>query len=289
MRPILLLPTLAAATFLFLVPTHAGGKTPASLEGKHEVEIVRDLAYYEGKDADERHKLDLYLPKGRKDFPVMLFVHGGAWRSGEKESYAPLGQVFAKNGVGVVVINYRLSPKVQHPAHIEDVARAFAWTQRNIAQHGGSPDHLFLSGHSAGGHLVALLSTDERYLKAEKLAISNIKGVLPLSGVYDIELSGALFQNVFGKTKEGWRDASPLAKINGQHPPMLIIYADKDYTSLDTMAEQYCKALKGKNCDAATMKIANRDHITIIGQVANENDVTTQAMLGFIAKHAKSN
>lgn len=295
-RVYLFSPTVFCALVL-LAPTWAQeAKQAAKFVGTHEVETVSDLAYYDGKDADAvRHKLDLYLPKGQKDFPVLMFVHGGAWRSGTKDLYAPLGKVFAKNGIGTVIINYRLTkkakekgktPEVQHPAHIEDVARAFAWVQRNIAKYGGKPDQIFISGHSAGGHLVALLGTDQRYLKAHKLTISNIKGVMPLSGPYDIQLSGPFFQDVFGTDKDGWKSASPLAHVNGQHPPMLIIYADKDYATLDSMAEQFCAALKKCDCDAGIMKIANRDHISIIRQVANETDVTTQAMLGFIAKHS---
>src|SRR5262249_4670874 len=150
-------------------------------------ETIKDVPYYEGKDADAvRHKLDLYLPKGHKNYPVLFFVHGGAWRSGKKELYAPLGNLIARHGIGCVVINYRLSPSVQHPAHIQDVARAFAWTQRHIGKHGGRADQLFISGHSAGGHLVALLATAPSYLKGEKLELSHIKGVIALSGVYTI-------------------------------------------------------------------------------------------------------
>ena len=116
----------------------AGGNGKGTLVGgPFEVEKVGNVAYYEGSDADPvRHKLDFYYPKGPKDYPVLFFVHGGAWRSGSKELYGGLGKVFAKNGIGVVVINYRLSPKVQHPAHVEDVARAFAWTHKNVGKYG---------------------------------------------------------------------------------------------------------------------------------------------------------
>src|SRR5207237_10002694 len=157
------------------------------------------------------HKLDLYLPKDHKDFPVLLFVHGGAWTSGNKNLYGPLGQRFASNGIGTVIINYRLSPAVQHPAHAQDVAKAFAWTHKNIGKHGGRADRIFLSGHSAGGHLVALLATDETYLKAHKLAISDIKGVLPLSGVYTI-LPSKLSERAFSKDLEACKDASPMTR-----------------------------------------------------------------------------
>src|SRR4051812_39160035 len=84
----------------------------------------KDIAYRTDKDADpERHKLDVYVPKGKKDFPVLMFVHGGGWKSGSKSWYTSLGHAFAGHGIGTVVTNYRLSPKVKHPAHAEDVAK----------------------------------------------------------------------------------------------------------------------------------------------------------------------
>src|SRR5438132_7046995 len=138
---------------------------PIKSGGHFEVEVVKDLAYDTSKDADSnKHKLDLYLPKGQKDFPVLFFIHGGAWTSGDRRLYGALGHTFAKNGIGTVIISYRLTPQVQHPGHIEDVARAFAWTHQNIAKHGGRADQIFVSGHSAGGHLAALLVTNEKYL-----------------------------------------------------------------------------------------------------------------------------
>src|SRR5205085_7191809 len=121
--------------------------------GAFEVEVFKNIAYRDGKDADPvKHKLDLFLPKGPRDFPVVFFVHGGGWRTGNKEMYTAIGEVFARNGIGAAVINYRLSPNVSHPAHIEDVARAFARTKANIARYGGRPDRSVCCGHSPGGH-----------------------------------------------------------------------------------------------------------------------------------------
>jgi acetyl esterase/lipase len=119
-------------------------------ESKFEKHL--DIAYRTDKGADkDRHVLDVYVPKGKKDFPVVLFVHGGNWKSGNKTLYAPLGKSLASDGIACVICNYRLSPAVQHPAHVEDVAKAFAWTRENIGKYGGSKDKLFLCGHSAGG------------------------------------------------------------------------------------------------------------------------------------------
>jgi acetyl esterase/lipase len=173
--------------------------TPAvKVGGDFEVEAVKDVAYYEGDGADpKKHKLDLFLPKGHKDFPVLFFVHGGGWVMGDRKMYGRVGEVFAKNGVGTAVISYRLTPQVQHPGHVEDVARAFAWTHKNIGKYGGRADQIFVTGQSAGGHLTALLATDETYLKAHKLSLKDIKGAMPISGVYTIP--PVLMERIFGK------------------------------------------------------------------------------------------
>lgn len=158
--------------------------------GTGEVQRVRDVRYWDSPDAEAvAHRLDLYLPKGKSDFPVVVLVHGGEWATGDNRCfglYASVGEFLARQGIGAVLPNYRLSPWVKHPEHAKDVARAVAWTRKNIAQYGGSANNLFLTGHSAGGHLVALLATDETYLRAEGLQTADIRGVVAVSGVYHI-------------------------------------------------------------------------------------------------------
>ena len=155
-----------------------------------DVREVAAVPYYQGPEYDPvRHRLDLYLPRGKSNFPVVVLVHGGAWRRGDNRCcglYSAVGQFLASQGYGVVMPNYRLSPEVRHPAHITDVARAVAWTRACINEYGGDPERLYLAGHSAGGHLVSLLTTDEKYLAAEGLRPDILKGVLAVSGVYDL-------------------------------------------------------------------------------------------------------
>jgi acetyl esterase/lipase len=254
--------------------------------GHYEVKAVKDVAYYEGDGADpKKHKLDLYLPKGQKDFPVLFFIHGGAWTIGDRSWYGKLGETFAKNGVGTVVISYRLTPQVQHPGHVEDVARAFAWTHDNIAKHGGKSDQVFVSGQSAGGHLAALLATNDTYLKAHKLSPKDIKGVVAISGVYAIV--PGMMERIFGKGKEAAESASPLKHVSGKEPPFLILYADKDMPTIDLMSEQLQKALTKEKVEANCVVMKDRNHIdSIMKLAANEDDPATQAMLEFIAKHS---
>jgi acetyl esterase/lipase len=190
------------------------------------VEHFRGVAYYEGTDADDfRHRLDLFLPTGRKDFPVVVLVHGGAWMTGDNHCcglYPAVAEFLAGQGVGVVLPNYRLSPAVRHPEHVKDVARAFAWARAHIAAYGGRPDGLFVAGHSAGGHLVALLATDEKYLRDEGLRTDDIRGVIAFSGVYRIP-PGKLGATFGGATPLAFRfdETVPLRGGSGRAWPPL--------------------------------------------------------------------
>ena len=247
-----------------------------------------NIAYRTDKDADkERHLLDVYAPKGKKDFPVVLFVHGGSWRSGNKNLYAALGQSLANDGIGCVICNYRLSPAVRHPAHVEDVAKAFAWTCENIGRYGGKKDQVFLCGHSAGGHLVSLLVTDPRYLKAEKHAPSEIKGVATFSGVYEIVPGLTVLEAAFGKDEKVCKLASPLSHVTGKHPPFLIAYADTDFPRLDETARHMHEALQKAESPAELVKCKDRNHYTIIIKFVDHADPLNRAFKEFVLKNSK--
>jgi acetyl esterase/lipase len=267
--------------------SEARAAAPAS-EKTYEVEVKADIPYYQGKDAHNiKHKLDLYLPSGKKNFPVLFFVHGGAWRIGDKGQfglYSSIGKCFAGQGVGTVIPNYRLSPKVVHPAHIQDVARSFAWTFKNIKKYGGNPEAIFLGGHSAGGHLVSLLATDDTYLKAQGLTLKAIKGVMPVSGIFKIP-NRAVFDPMFGKDVEVRKKASPITHARADAPPFLIIYASNDFPECDKPAVlAFCNALKKKKCPAETLEVNYRNHMTILFLLRFSGDPATKAMMAFINK-----
>ena len=216
----------------------------------------------------------------------MMFVHGGKWTSGNKNLYVGLGDTFAKRGVGVVICNYRLSPEVKHPAHIEDVAKAFAWTHDNIGKYGGKTENLFICGHSAGGHLVSLLATDPQYLKAEKLSPDDVRGVIPISGVYRIAPPAAL-KSIFGDDAEVRKQASPLTHAAGKHPPFFIAYADGDYPTLDDTAKEMHAALKKADCSCELMECKKRSHITIITGFSDDEDPLNKAVREFVKEKSK--
>jgi acetyl esterase/lipase len=263
-------------------------KKDDSAKSAFEVDAVKDIAYRSDSLADPKlHRLDLYVPKGVKSYPVLFFVHGGAWRSGDKSEYEEFGKTFAGLGIGTVIINYRLSPKVQHPAHIEDVASAFAWTHANIAKYGGRPDRIFACGHSAGGHLVALLATDDKYVKKEHLALSDIHGVIAISGVHHIMPIVPICRTAFGSDREECKNASPINHVAKSDPPFLLLYGDKDLPTLGRMAEDMDAELKKNKCDSECLKMAHRTHMTIITSMVDDKDETRLAVLQFVADHSE--
>ncbi len=272
-----------------VAPAKIGPATVATTERLDQVIEKRDIVYFDGPDADRAyHKLDLFLPKGRQDFPVVVFIHGGAWLIGDKNDfgiYAAIGRMLASHGIGAATINYRLSPQVKHPEHIKDVARAFAWVHQHIAQYGGRPDRLFVSGHSAGGHLAALLSTDESWLRAEGLSLSDIRGAVPISGVYSIP--PRMFKDVFGTDPEARQAASPINHVHAGCPPFLIIYGDHDMPFCEVMSEAFAKALAGKNVSAEALAIKPRNHIDILAKLRINDDPCAVALRDFVLKHAK--
>ena len=274
------------ALLALVIPCPARAETPP---GTFAVEAVKDVAYYDGPGADKvKHRLDLYLPRGQKDFPVLFFVHGGAWQRGDKAMlgiYRSLGSFYARQGVGAVVINYRLSPSVAHPEHIKDVARAFAWTHKNIARYGGRPDRIFVSGHSAGGHLISLLVTDDSYLKAEGLSTRDIRGAIALSGVYRVP--DRYLNAVFGTDPEVRKQASPIEHVRAGLPPFLIVYGDSDLPGCDRdPSEAFARALRDKGDKAETLEVRECGHINVLMNAALPDTPVSRAIFAFIAANA---
>ena len=143
---------------------------------------LRDISYIAPQEQDayrqERCKLDIYYPEGLKDFPTIVWFHGGGLEGGNKH----VPQELMDKGFAVVAANYRLSPRAKNPAYIEDAAEAVAWAVKHIGEYGGSKERLFVSGHSAGGYLTLILATAKKYLNAYGVDADRIAAYLPVSG-----------------------------------------------------------------------------------------------------------
>ncbi len=210
-----------------------------------------------------RNRLDLYLPEG-SGFPVALFVHGGGWISGDKAMCGHVGSFLARHGIGAAVMNYRLSPEVRHPAHVEDVAAAFAWVRRNVGAFGGDTRRLSVVGHSAGGHLVSLLATDEAHLQPWGLSPRDIQGVVTVSGIYRIGLNVSLYGlgHVFrGADKAA---ASPLSHVKPGCPPFLILHARRDTWTLAGQARRLHARIVAANGWSRLVAVPGVSHDSIL-------------------------
>src|SRR5687768_658809 len=152
----------------------------ACLSEAQAQDVKRDIPYAD--PAHERQVLDVYAPKGAKNLPVVVWIHGGGWQAGDKKDVQLKPQAFTEKGFVFVSTNYRLLPHVDMATIIGDVAKAVGWAHAHIAEYGGDPKRLFIMGHSAGAQLAAILCTDDRYLKAEKVPFSDVKGCVPVDG-----------------------------------------------------------------------------------------------------------
>jgi len=244
------------------------------------IEAKKDLIYRQGAPEDEaKHKLDVYAKTGASARPVLFFVHGGAWRQGDRSQYGFVGNLFAKAGYVVVVPSYRLAPKNPHPAQIEDVAAAFAWTVAHAAEFGGDPGRIYVAGHSAGGHLVALLATNPQWLKAQGLTSEKIRGVMALSGVYDVTpMPGPVFPN----DPALLRGASAKFNISPGRPPFLITYCQWDYATLPQQAAEFHQALRAAGERSELVYVAGESHISEMTNTPKPRDATAAAMLRFM-------
>jgi acetyl esterase/lipase len=264
--------------------------------GKAGVREFRDIPYAKVPGVDPNLlSLDVYAPPDDKQKrPVVIMVHGGGWRRGDKgnpgitTSKVPH---FTGAGFVYVAINYRLSPKVLHPVHSQDVAKAIAWVHDHAARYGGDADRIYLLGHSAGAHLAALVATDEKYLQAQGKDLKILKGVVLLdSAGYDIPrrlkeynarpAAFALYENAFGKDEKTWADASPARHIAAGKgiPPMLIFSIDKR----ETVSQEFVDALRRAGVPAAEITVQGKDHEGINNDIGRPGDGATKLIMEFL-------
>jgi acetyl esterase/lipase len=229
--------------------------------------VEKDLKY---ADAHEKQKLDLYVPRGDGPFPVLLWVHGGAWKMGDRSMFAHVGNAFAKRGILTAAMSYRLT---KHPEQIQDVAAAVAWLKKNAKDRRGDPDRLFVLGQSAGGHLTALLGLNDKYLKEVDLQPSDIAGYIPISGVYGDGIR--VFPDVF--PKETLDDAQPLKFAKKDAPPFLILWGDGDPLNIRAGSRKLAQEL-----GATSAEMKDRTHITIVTKIGSDGDELTETVAKFV-------
>ncbi len=258
---------------------------------------VEDVDY--AGNENPRQKLDLHLPGGESDKPrpVIVAMHGGGWAFGDKGTSGflePKTDWFNDQGFIVASVNYRLSPSVTHPAHIQDVAAAIAWVQKHIAGHGGDPKRIYLLGHSAGAHLAALAGVDRARLEAAGADPDGIRGVILLDGAaYDVPRQidstrrpamERMYLTAFTSDAKTQRDASPalkVARFDVAPPPFLILHVATRPSSTD-QARRLARALRASGGTATVTPVDGKNHGTINRDLGKAGDPTTEAVAAFL-------
>ncbi len=249
--------------------------------------LTADLAY----GTNERQKLDVYAPKAAKDAPVLIFVHGGSWRNGDRSDYPFLGESFVNEGYVTVAISYRLAPKTAFPGFVQDAALAVKWVEDNISKYGGDPKRVYLMGHSAGAHIVALLGLDASYLKAVGLERRSLRAVIGVAGPYDFEKFVAEspdLREVFGP-QENWANAMPINHVDGTNPPMLLLQGLADTTVDPQNATNLEVKIKAKGGQVEVVRYPGLGHTEIIGAIAKAARYLEPKVLPDIVSFLKRN
>lgn len=223
-----------ATTLSFLVLTLACTKTYGQSLGSSGYRTDAQISYRTSPDPyiSKMCVLDLYYPQSIKDFPTVVWFHGGGLTSGKRD----IPEQLSEAGIAVVAVDYRLSPKVKVVDCIDDAAAAVAWTFANIKKYGGSTQKIFVSGHSAGGYLTSMIGLDKRWLKKYDINANSLAGLIPFSGHTITHFTVRKERGIDGK-QPVLDDMAPLFHVRGDAPPMLLITGDRELELLGRYEE----------------------------------------------------
>jgi acetyl esterase/lipase len=255
-----------------------------------EPKVHRGQPYAEPKN--ERQLLDVYAPTEGTQHPVVVWIHGGGWKRGDKGDVHNKPKAFVDRGFVLVSINYRFVPKVTVKDIAGDVAKAIRWTHDHAKDYGGDPNTIIVMGHSAGAQLAALACTDDRYLKAEKLPLSIVKACVPVDGdTYDVPLQiktveekrAKSYRMTFGDAESQTELSSVTHVAKGKDiPPFLILHV-ADHPETRAQSQRLVKALEEAGVSAKAYPAEGKNHTTINNDLGLADDKPTQEMFAFLS------
>jgi triacylglycerol lipase len=249
------------------------------------VEVTRDLAYGE----HERHKLDLFRKPGTEGAPVLVFVHGGGFVMGDKRSaetpfYDNIGTSAALQGFVGVTITYRLAPAHQFPAGPEDLAAVVRWLKANVAQHGGDPDKIVLSGQSAGAaHVAGYVAHKAHHAEPG----GGIAGAILMSGIYDtLSCTPNQFHLAYyGDDPKGWGPASCMAGLINSEIPLMLTVSEFDPEDFQRQAAQFVGAWGVAHAGYPEMHyLAGHNHLSPAQSIGSEIKSVERMVAGFVRR-----
>ena len=254
----------------------------------------------------ERQKLDIYAPPDARNLPVVFWIHGGGWVTGDKSEVQLKPQAFVDRGFVFVSTNYRMLPDdVPMETIVGDVADSLGWVHDHVAEYGGDPNRILVMGHSAGAQLAALICIDERYLKRAEVPFSVLKGCVPVDGdTYDVpaiietaetrrrvhRLPQATYghREKFGNDPAKHIDLSAVTHIAADKgiPPFLILYVN-GHPDTTAQAERLANALREAKVPAKLFGARDTDHSKLNENLGKPEDPATKALFEFVNEALK--
>ena len=261
--------------------------------------VIRADVPYAAPDPDPKRQLDLYLPRQETTaFPIVVFVHGGYWSPLDRRWMQPLigafgnvGVAFARHGIGAAIVGYRQYPRIRAgDESLDDVATAIRFVRDSCPAWGCDPKKLFVIGHSAGGHLTALLALDGSILRRSGVDPDAVAGFASVDGIFDLRASLASFKpeqtailrGLFGPTDEALAAHSPISFARAQHPPLLFVDSSGD----EEVCLQGFRAMKARMAEVTSparfVELPGLGHNETIVRVGMEDDPLLPVLLGFV-------
>jgi arylformamidase len=235
---------------------------------------IKDVSYLQPSDKTTAvtPNLNVFVPRNSKNSPatVLIFVHGGNWNSGNKETYNLMGRNFAAKGVVTVIPNYTLSPLADYDTMTREIASVIQWTKENISRYNGDSSQVFMTGHSAGGQLAALAVMNPKY----GVDSTTISGII-LNDAAGLDMKHYLQENpptaiddyltTWTKEPDNWQQASPIYFLDKNTPPLLIYVGDKTYPSIKVANSRFVDALHPYQPNVAPIHL-NKKHVPMVVQ-----------------------
>jgi len=265
--------------------------------------VKRDIPYVDNPNGLQL--LDVFSPRDARNLPVVFWIHGGGWQTGDKKDVQIKPQAFNDKGFVFVSTNYRLLPAVDMGTIVRDVALAVHWVHDHIAEYGGDRNRLVIMGHSAGAQLAALICTDDRYLKAEKLSLEIVKGCVPVDGdTYDVpamietaearwrahSLPPAKFghREKFGNDPAKLKDFSAVTHVAKDKgiPPFLILHV-AGHPDVTAQARRLSNVLKDAGIPVIVHGAQESTHNKINADLGKPDDPTTKVLFEFLGNATK--
>lgn len=223
--------------------------------------VALDLPYGD----DERQMLDVYMPDTDtgKPVPVLMFLHGGYWVIGHKDLLGFMAPAITPAPALLVSVGYRLAPGAKYPQQVDDCRAALRWVRDNISGYGGDPSRIYVGGHSAGGHLAAMIALQRDRLPDFDLPHDVIKGCFPVSGVFDVTETPPERREAFLASDADARDASPIYNTEGNSIPFLLEIGSDDFDNLREQHPRMVEALQGQRGYVEEMVRQGHNHFQI--------------------------